>query len=290
MKKIIAATIAGISLLLASCGNKSQWDLIKETQAPGLSDSYFAGYYNEDFAISVGIHGLITYSNDGGQTWTKAQNESVCRYCLDILDENLAWCAGNGNQIRVTKDGGKTWQAVTDCQLGAVHKSIDFIDDKTGWIANEFRIASTNDGGQNWRIIKPPRSLGKILSISIFSENCGYGLTSGGDLIYTDNGGENWKVSKVNELVKAANGGQIYACDFNFYDGDNAEMVASVLNTEGCSVIFLKSRDGGITWETSPVSYPQTSLASDIYFAGKGDFVTITNPDKDMKVYKRKGR
>ena len=170
MKKTILCASILAGLFLTGCGSKSEWNILKQMPAPDGGASFFVGFHDQDCAISVGEHGLISATSDGGANWIKAENSSLCRFCLDIVDSQIAWSGGNGNDVRVTRDGGKTWQAVTDCKLGAVHRSIDFIDDMNGWIANEFYIASTNDGGNTWNQMKLPKLNGKILSDAVFKK------------------------------------------------------------------------------------------------------------------------
>ncbi|MBP5752981.1 MAG: hypothetical protein J6W60_09025 [Treponema sp.] len=288
MKKTILCASILAGLFLTGCGSKSEWNILKQMPAPDGGASFFVGFHDQDCAISVGEHGLISATSDGGANWIKAENSSLCRFCLDIVDSQIAWSGGNGNDVRVTRDGGKTWQAVTDCKLGAVHRSIDFIDDMNGWIANEFYIASTNDGGNTWNQMKLPKLNGKILSFSILSSAEGYVVTKGGDLIYTNDGGNTWTVQPIAELVSASDGGDLITCDFNFYDKNRGELVASIVNEGGTDILFFFTEDGGATWNQTAIDYPKTEVASEAYFSSNGKYITLTSIKKDMTVYKRK--
>lgn len=256
-------------------------------QPPDGGASFFVGFHDQDCAISVGEHGLISASIDGGANWIKAENSSLCRFCLDIVDPQIAWCGGNGGDVRVTRDGGMTWQAVTDCKLGAVHRSIDFIDDKSGWIANEFYIASTDDGGETWNQMKLPKLNGKIMSVSILSSSEGFVLTKNGELLHTENGGKDWSTSAIPGLQEQTAGGEFISCDFNFYQRERGEIVASIIGAEGTKILFLSTEDGGETWKTSSVEYPKEEVASEVYFSSNGNYITLTNITKDMTVYRR---
>ena len=287
MKKTILCASILAGLFLTGCGSKSEWNILKQMPAPDGGASFFVGFHDQDCAISVGEHGLISATSDGGANWIKAENSSLCRFCLDIVDSQIAWSGGNGNDVRVTRDGGKTWQAVTDCKLGAVHRSIDFIDDMNGWIANEFYIASTNDGGNTWNQMKLPKLNGKILSLSILSSTEGYVLNKAGELLYTSDGGVNWSISNIPELTEAAEGGEIITCDFNFYDQSKGELVASIIKEGGADILFLSTEDGGTTWKLSPIEYPKGNIAYEVYFSSNGKFITLTNGKKDMTVFRR---
>ena len=287
MKKSVLCASILACLLLAGCGSKSEWSVLKQMPTPDGGASFYAGFYDQNLGISVGEHGLISATSDGGSNWGKAENSSLCRFCLDIVDERTAWSGGNGGHVRVTKDGGKTWQGVTDCKLGAVHRSIDFIDDKNGWVANEFYIASTNDGGDTWNKMKNPKLKGKILSVSILSSEEGYVMNKAGELLYTRDGGETWTCTPIPELQAETSGGEILACDFNFYDSQRGEAVASIIKEDGAGIVFLATEDGGATWKACNIEYPKEDVASEVYFSSNGNYITLTSIRKDMTLYKR---
>lgn len=283
---ILSAAIISL-FMLAGCGSKSEWSVIKQMPAPDGGASFFVGFYDQECGISVGEHGLISATSDGGTSWIKGENSSLCRFCLDIVDERTAWCGGNGSHVRVTKDGGKTWQAVTDCKLGQVHRSIDFIDEVSGWVANDFYIASTDDGGATWKKMNLPKLNGKILSLSILSATEGYVLNKAGELLYTSDGGDTWTCSAVEELQKEMAEGEMMSCDFNFYQRERGEIAVSILGAERCKILFMATEDQGATWKTSSIEYPATEVVSEVYFSSNGNYITLTSIKKDMTIYKR---
>ena len=287
MRKVFLCASILAGLLLAGCSSKSEWSVIKQMPTPDGGASFYAGFYDQNLGISVGEHGLISATSDGGSNWVKAENSSLCRFCLDIVDERTAWSGGNGSHVRVTKDGGKTWQAVTDCKLGQVHRSIDFIDEVNGWVANDFYIASTDDGGATWKQMKLPKLKGKILSLSILSATEGYVLNKAGELLYTADGGDTWTCSAITELQAEMAGGELMSCDFNFYQRERGEIAASILGAEGSKILFLATEDQGATWKTSSIEYPATEVASEVYFSSNGNYITLTSIRKDMTLYKR---
>lgn len=57
-------------------------------------------------------------------------------YGLDIVEENLIWTVGRAGHVRVSKDGARTWQEVSNLRYGSVNEFSSFLDDQTGWAAS----------------------------------------------------------------------------------------------------------------------------------------------------------
>ena len=95
MRKIVLCASILAVLLFAGCGSMSEWSVIRQMPTPDGGASFFVGFYDQECGISVGEHGLISATSDGGTSWIKGKNSSLCRFCLDIVDERTAWCGGN---------------------------------------------------------------------------------------------------------------------------------------------------------------------------------------------------
>lgn len=278
------------ALALIGCGAKaSDWEIVGESEIPTEAKSHFAGFLDESYCVSVGYGGSIRISEDGGKSWEKAENKSMCRYCLDIVDRDLAWCGGNGSNVRVTKDGGKTWQAVTDCRLGSTHINIDFIDAKTGWIATAKRISMTDDGGETWNEIRPPEGMDNIATLAIRSADEGYVLTRLGKLFVTSDRGASWNAGSIDIAKFKIGNDTIMAADMNFYDAMRGEIVFSGNKDNGANVWIISTEDGGKTWEPKLLPYPENSSATEIFFTSGGEYVTVTDMNKKVKVLKKVG-
>lgn len=287
MKRFFIYSFCILSLFVTGCSKDGDWKLVKEVSIPSEADSNIAGFHNEQLCISCGQHGRMMYSSDGGKTWARGENSSLCRYALDIVDEKIAWTCGNGNNVRITRDGGKTWDAVTDLRLGSTHRAIDFIDDKTGWVSVTRSIAYTGNGGETWTEMPSFGSKSKVLSLSILSEKEGFVFTKDGELLHTEDGGESWDVETVTVGKGGTDAGEIISCDFNFYDRENGEVVLIYNSSSGTYLVWLKTRDGGKTWSENRISHPKDVYVTDVYLTGDGNYVTITTLDKKMKLYRR---
>ena len=66
---------------------ESSWTVVLDTKISHKTN--IAGFLNENYGITVGYNGEIHYTNDGGKTWPNSKNSSMCRFCLDIVNENL---------------------------------------------------------------------------------------------------------------------------------------------------------------------------------------------------------
>lgn len=290
MKTLLSVACASVIVALSVAGcdaPASDWKVIRECDIPMNDKSNVVGFLNDSYALSVGFGGMIKTSGDGGKTWTKARNQSLCRLSLDIVDSNLSWTGGNGSHVRVTKDGGKTWEAVTDCRLGSAHMSIDFLDDKTGWIASTKRIAATDDGGATWTELRVPEGMDDIATLAIRSANEGHILTKSGILYGTSDRGSTWTSLSVNLPKYRIAGDTLMAADMNFHDGNHGEIVFSGNRKNGARVWILSTDDGGATWISKSLPYPEKSTATEIYLASSGEYVTVTGMDKHVTVFKK---
>lgn len=293
MKTRVFAVCASIlaALSLTGCAPKTaDWKIGRECEIPMNDQSNFVGFLDDSFGVSVGFGGGIKTSEDGGKTWLKGQNQSMCRYSLDIIDRNLSWTGGNGSHVRVTKDGGKTWEAVKDCRLGSTHVSVDFLDDTTGLIASNKRMAVTGDGGATWAELSPPKGMDDIATVAIRSAKDGYVLTKAGNLYVTNDRGGSWNATSINLAKYKVFNDRIMAADMNFYDDKRGEIVFSGDKKDGAGVWILSTEDGGTTWKTGRLPYPVNSTATEIYLASSGDFVTVTSVKKHVIVFERNAK
>ena len=65
-----------------------------------------------DRIFGVGVHGIIVYSDDEGETWTQADEVPFTKTLTDIScpTQNKCWATGHDATILHSFDAGKTWQ------------------------------------------------------------------------------------------------------------------------------------------------------------------------------------
>ena len=294
-KETVEATESGDAQMDVA-STESNWKVIMESQM--FQDSNFEGFLNENFGISVGYAGAVSYTEDCAKTWTEGENSSMCRFCLDIVDENLAWCGGNGNNVRVTKDGGKTWSAVSDAVLSSTHSNIDFLDDTTGWISSGKVCMTTCDGGTTWTELDLPEEIGNIGALAIRTDSNGYILSNSGLLFVTSDGGATWeqKDTGMADLgIKNEKGEpglykyKTTTADMNFYDEKNGTIVFSgLVPGEGTKLWSMVTQDGGDSWTTEEIPVKEGFNINKVYLSGDGKYLTIGSITKEVMLLTQK--
>jgi photosystem II stability/assembly factor-like uncharacterized protein len=271
------------------------WTVVLDTEITHATN--IGGFLNEQFGVTVGYGGEIHYTEDGAKTWPQAQNTSMCRYCLDIVDENLMWCGGNGGNVRVSKDGGKTWSAVTDINLGGLHINIDFIDETTGWLATSKKIVATKDGGSTWTELTYPEDVKGIAAVFLRTPEEGYLLSNNGLFYTTKDGGTSWSRHELNFAgygitsdIKGTIGlyrSDLAQADISFTDDKNGIIVFTGTKPgEGNLTMCLTTSDGGETWKEERMDLAEGFTPVKVYLSGDGKYLTLGSRTNQFLVYK----
>jgi photosystem II stability/assembly factor-like uncharacterized protein len=240
------------------------WKEVFRTESVNSYSPLVAGFLDETRGITVGVSGEMHYSEDGGKTWSRGENESTCRFGLEIVDASLAWSVGNTSQVRVTRDGGKTWQAVANTPWKA--HLVAFVDSKAGWAASLSHLAGTADGGNAWTEISLPEGVKKIAAIDR-NEDAGYLLDDKGVLHVTQDGGATWMEKQLPVEKPILVGDNLPLAVLRFADPGRGVAVFSP-DKSGGVLISLSTSDGGDTWveSTVPVKLGALFLTHDARF------------------------
>ncbi|MCB0725511.1 MAG: T9SS type A sorting domain-containing protein [Ignavibacteriae bacterium] len=108
---------------------------------------------------------------------------------VKFINANTGFIIGNNATILKSTDKGITWENRFMGWSGN-YTSIDFMNEKTGYIGNGNRIFKTTNSGENWGKIDMPISQAWT-GIYFFDDNTG--IVGGGEYILrTTNGGSNW--------------------------------------------------------------------------------------------------
>ncbi|NLK87559.1 MAG: hypothetical protein GX279_08725 [Clostridiaceae bacterium] len=276
--------------------SESSWSIVLDTEISHPTN--MAGFLNESFVITVGPYGEIHYSVDGGQTWPEGENESMCRFSLDIVDENIAWCGGAGNNVRSSVDGGKTWRALEDVDLGGGHANIDFIDDTTGWLAAQKKLVATNDAGESWSELALPEGAKSIAAICLRTANDGYLLTHDGLFCKTADGGAAWSSQDLEmanyEIVDTKqkpglDKNNIALADISFSDENNGIIIFSGVSPgKGFKTWCLRTGDGGASWTSEQLPLPEGFSATRVFTSGDCNYITVGSHSQRFILLKSK--
>lgn len=255
-----------------------------------------AGFLSKDIGFTVGYSGEVHYTSDAGQTWPEGENSSMCLFCLDIIDANTVWAAGNGYNVRVSHDGGKTWEAASDISLGGMPSNIDFIDESTGWIATQSKFASTNDGASTWTEMALPEGAESIAAISLRTAQDGYLLTREGQLFITADGGATWtgqdlglKDYSIIDLQQQPRLGKsnMAVADMSFADEKNGTIVLSGMSSKGGFIAWcLTTADGGATWQAEQIPDLGFSVTK-VFLTTDGQYLTMASNDNKTALLER---
>ena len=107
-----------------------------------------------DRIYAVGVHGIIIFSDDEGETWVQADSVPTQNTLTDIScsSEQLCWATGHDSTILHSNDAGKTWEIqYIDIDFDAPLLSIHMYDDNIGIAIGAFALSlRTSNGGISW--------------------------------------------------------------------------------------------------------------------------------------------
>ena len=152
-----------------------------------------------DRIFGVGVHGIIVYSDDEGDTWTQADKVPFTKTLTDIScpSQNKCWATGHDATILHSFDGGKTWEIqYQDIDFDAPLLSIHMYDDYEGVALGAFALSlRTANGGISWDYL--------FIDDDEFQPHLNY--------TYGDNQG--WRKSAQNEGYAVGELGKYYITD-----------------------------------------------------------------------------
>ena len=153
----------------------------------------------------VGVHGIIIFSDDDGDTWTQADKVPTQNTLTDIScsTEQLCWATGHDATILHSNDSGKTWEVqYIDMDFDAPLLSIHMYDDNNGIAIGAFALSlRTSNGGVSWDYLfvsddefQPHinYTYGDAQAWRQSSKNEGYAVGELGKYYVSDDQGLNW--------------------------------------------------------------------------------------------------
>ncbi len=217
---------------------------------------YAMDFYNDNYGVAVGAdHTEYFYTTDGGTTWNSATgaqfpNPPYTQFYLKsicLVNETVGYGVGWGSTFGLqgtimakTIDGGKTWTAMeqneankTYCAMNACY----FSDENNGLAAGGFNlfgsvIQKTTDGGTTWTILDVP--YGFTIKGLAGAGNHVVAVGGNGGVLVSEDMGDTWQ-SPSNTFCEILYNIQFVSNAVGYATGNNG--------------VFLKTTDGGKTWE-----------------------------------------
>jgi len=277
-------SLVGAVLITAMAGAQPQPTWTKFGTTPIDFRVNYAGFLDSQFGITVGYAGEVHRSTDGGTSWPRAQNNTLCRFGLEIVDRNVAYHCGNGSQVARTSDGGKTWSLVANFAGGEpVHaRYLSFFHPDSGWIAAPGLLGSTVDGGKTWSEIPLPEGMGAILSLSCLDARRGAVFDNAGVLWRTGDGGQTWTSSPVVAEEFLSDVTATPTATLRWIDAQHLTLVF-FLYAEKSGWTVRSTADGGTTWNDQLIDEDLVNASP--WLDRTARFLTLTTTNSSLTLY-----
>lgn len=158
-----------------------------------------------------------------GQVWGPRIDDNLGSA---VADNGSAW---PGTSLSATDNGGRTWQTIFRLRTGIW--GLDRVSERLGFAVGVTALWQTADGGKRWRRRGEPAGHA-LVWVDFTSARRGYGLTTAGALMQSDNGGTTWTPVAGRQTKETA------ACF-------SSARVGYVVDSSGA---LYRSRDGGASW------------------------------------------
>ncbi|MDO3625049.1 YCF48-related protein [Mucilaginibacter sp. BT774] len=160
---------------------------------PFVGDRSSAAYdmLSRKVIYTVGWHGQIAKTTDGGLTWAQEGFSFLNNFhdLISIGNDTLYACGDVGKIVKTT-NAGTTWHE-QPLQLNNTLNALFFITNNFGFAGGQYGTLVRTTDGSNWSVVKT--NLGfSIIAIRFFDALHGYIVTSGGEIAESKDGGLTW--------------------------------------------------------------------------------------------------
>lgn len=210
------------------------------------------------YGWAVGNGGVIIHTQDGGQNWVH-QDSGAENDIVDVvfLNRNYGWASSfnytvspYGTILLKTYNGGQDWISEPYPEVNLFMNCILMLDSMNMWMGGSpHAIVNSRDAGETWQQATVDTSIlafFPVLSIRFQDENIGYacgGMFEIAGVIWrTTDGGETW--TAIDPIYAPAD--EVY--ELHLYDSLNV-IGAGGDPDFGYGVAFIRTHNGGLTWE-----------------------------------------
>jgi len=250
------------------------WDIqyTRETQLYGLS------FLLSGTGTAVGELGTILRSTDRGVTWTSQLSGTTANlYSVSFVTRLTGTAVGDSGTILRTDDGGDTWTPQYAETLALLF-GVSFVNASRGIaVGDGGTILLTTDGGETWNTQDSgtTRPLSRVL---FWDADTAFAVGDFGTLLRSTDGGDTW--------TQQADVPSSHLIGISFADANQGLAVGCMVSPEGdceSSGIILRTRDGGVTWNTesyrgSEVLYAVSFLSANTVIAVGQDETFLYGP------------
>jgi ELWxxDGT repeat protein len=200
----------------------------------GLNDVAFIDDKN---VITVGTHGVILKSENGGNDWRKIRSD-INNHLNNVQFTTNKIGYAIGDNLLKTEDAGESWfKLKLPDESYPIPTNIHFVNSEIGFVfGNDGKIFKTSNGGRYWKQIK--FSYNNLNSAFFLNESKGFIVGSSKTLIKTLDGGKNWESInlEIDDLYYSLNFTNIYFV---------SDLIGFISSSRGD---IIKTTDGGNTW------------------------------------------
>lgn len=187
-KVLVAGTASGAIVVSGDAGKS--WT--RHTLAGPASVTALAACPDGGF-VGLDFYRKLWVGDAAGQQWKAVPlDKDVDPMAVTCDGAGRVWVSGSHTTILSSRDRGATWDKV-DFGEDALLTTIQFVDDKHGFVTGEFgTVLTTADGGTTWT--PQPAIPGDFYPYSTVFVDAQKGWSSGlgGVLLHTADGGKTW--------------------------------------------------------------------------------------------------
>ncbi len=139
---------------------------------------------------------VVFKSNDRGLTWLRIRldpsNSLASLVAVDPLDPSTAYVSLNTRDLRRTRDGGRTWEAIGNPGVSTLELLIDPVHPATLYAAGYGGIAKSTDRGETWTRLPGDASGSPYFDLAIPVQSPSTLYAAGAHLLRSTDAGATW--------------------------------------------------------------------------------------------------